>query len=155
MLAIPLQEQEPAGLFKVMFLVRVSSVVILACQSMVLAGCLNITPGLSPPAKFEEGAPFGAIAFSKGSENWRIESDHPNRRIARNKALSGCKASDCTILLVFSRGECASMSLDSGKVSTSPFVAISTGNEPADQLARQMCKAGGGRDCKATPPICN
>jgi len=108
-----------------------------------------------PKPVLEEGAPFGAIAFSVATQRWQIESDHPSRLAARNRALSGCQEKDCTVLLEFGRGECASLSLDAAKATTIPYVAASVNAGSAINSARQACSAGGGKDCKAAPPVCN
>lgn len=123
-----------------------------------LAGCTNYT-GLSSllgsaPA-LENGAPFGAIAYSKSTQNWQIVSDQPSQLVAQNRALSGCKTKDCKILLVFGRGSCSSLSLDASKSTTAPYVSTSTDEVVSKNLARQACFADGGKDCKVTPSICN
>ncbi|WP_443111082.1 DUF4189 domain-containing protein [Anderseniella sp. Alg231-50] len=124
----------------------------------VLTGCSGNTSttrlsGAKPA--LENGAPFGAIAFSNSTRRWQIESDLPTRLAARTKALSGCRANDCRVLAEFRRGQCASLSLDAANATTAPYVSVATDAGSAISSARQSCNSAGGKDCKASPPICN
>ncbi|CAN0458482.1 unnamed protein product [Discosporangium mesarthrocarpum] len=125
---------------------------------LVLNGCVNGDSmssifGSSPD--LEKDAPFGAIAFSDATQKWQVVSDLPSRSVARTQALSGCQENDCKVLLLFSRGECASLSLDASNVTKAPYVSVSMDANSAINSARQACSADGGKECKATPPICN
>ena len=125
---------------------------------MVVTGCSGNGPtsrlsGTKPA--LENGAPFGAVAFSDSTRKWQIESDLPSRSVARTRALSGCQAKDCRILAEFRRGQCASLSLDAARATTAPYVAVVTDVNSAISTARRSCSAAGGQDCKASPPICN
>jgi len=123
-----------------------------------LAGCTNDGLMLSlfgSQPVLEKDAPFGAISYSDSTQKWQIVSDLPSRLVARTQALSGCQENDCKVLLVFSRGECASLSLDASKVTTAPYVSASSDADLAINSARQACVSGGGQDCKASVPICN
>jgi len=103
----------------------------------------------------EEGAPFGVISFFNSTQKWQIVSDLPNRLAAKNQALSGCQEADCKVVLVFSRGECASLSLDASKATSAPYVSASKDADTAVNSARQICSADGGQDCKVSAPACN
>ncbi len=137
---------------------RFSPLIILVLVYGGLTGCAKITEItqiFDSQSLLKNGAPFGAVAFSESTQNWQITSDHPNQLAARTKALSGCVENDCKIMLIFGRGVCSSLSLDALKVSASPHVSASTDEASAINMARQACSADGGKDCKATPPICN
>lgn len=134
------------------------NLVFIVITSLGLVGCAEntmLSAFFGPEPVLEKNAPFGAISFSDSSRNWQVVSDLPNRVAARTHALSGCRESDCKVLLVFSRGECASLSLDAAKMTSSPYVATSKDAETAINSARQACYSGGGQDCKASPPVCN
>ena len=128
-----------------------SAKAILAVFFLVLAGC----SALGPEPILEEGAPFGAISYSESTQRWQVVSDLPSRSVAQSQALSGCQEKDCKVLLVFARGECASMSLDAAKVAQEPYVSVMMDADSAINSARNACSSAGGKDCKATPPVCN
>ena len=135
---------------------RLRFLVVPVVAATALAGCSSDTyrSPVAQPA-LENGAPFGAVAFSQSTEKWQIVSDLPGRSVARTKAISGCAAGDCIVIAEFSRGECASLSLDAAKATTAPYVSVSRDASSVMELARQACKAGGGQECKASAAICN
>lgn len=103
----------------------------------------------------EKTAPFGAVAFSESTQKWQIVSDLPSRLLARSKALSGCQANDCKVLVEFSRSECVSLSIDAAKAIKTPHVSVSVDASSTMNSARQICYSAGGQECKASYPICN
>ena len=125
---------------------------------MVVTGCSGNGPtsrlsGTKPA--LENGAPFGAVAFSDSTQKWQIESDLPSRSVARTRALAGCQVNDCRVLAEFRRGQCVSLSLDAARATTVPYVSVAADANSAVSMARQSCNSAGGQDCKASPAICN
>jgi hypothetical protein len=82
-------------------------------------------------------------------------SDLPSKQVAQTKALAGCKAVDCKILITFKKGECATLSLDASKTTRQAYVSFADNEVSAKNSARQACVAGGGRNCKVAPVVCN
>ena len=148
-----------------MKIVKLRALIIPAMAVFGLAGCVGYRqapvayapPPVTPtsPPKLASDAPFGAVAYSPSTQKWQIVSDQPRRSVAQQRALSGCNSADCTIVSQFSRGQCASLSLDASRATTQPFVAVTPSSATAQPQAKYACYASGGLDCKASAPVCN
>ncbi|MGB0683597.1 MAG: DUF4189 domain-containing protein [Magnetovibrionaceae bacterium] len=121
-------------------------------MTVALSGCQTMGFGDDGLAY---DAPYGSIAYSDSTRAWAVVSDLPTPNAARASAVATCGFDDCKALTVFGKGICATIALDGEWVNPHYQWALNKKPQKAKSLALQRCEAGGGADCRTSPPVCN